>query len=524
MKKNIRYSIPVFCLIVTSLTLTAHAQTLTSIVPNNAEQGESLSVTITGSDTTFMQGSSTVTAVWFAQGSSTINASSFWANSDTSASANFNIPGGASTGSWDVKVTDTIDGTLTLSSGFTINTFNPPELIAISPNTAQPGQTLTVLISGQDTNFSYQQGSGTTVWFSQGSSTGAWSVNDSQLIAELSVPTDAIPGTYDLSVNNGVDGTMTLVDGFTVNSVVPTIHSVTPNAAYQGESLTVTLTTQNIDYIQGSGTLSWFSQDSSIIVSQSSIMIDNYGWSSSSAFGTQSSVFDIPQDALPGLYDLNVFSIVDGHIILADGFRVMQPGDWTGDGLVNLVDLVVVADNWLAGVPLSFYSLSFDSDPGWTTDGQWAFGQPTGSGGTSYGNPDPISGIGGSNVYGVNLNGDYDLVTGGPYYLTSAPIDCSDYHDVQLKFARWLNSDYPPYVDNKVEVSIDGTNWFSVWNGALSVPVTDSSWQHLEYDISGVADGEGTVFVRFGYEIIDGTRALPYSGWNIGDVQLLGIR
>jgi len=99
---------------------------LTSITPISAEQGDSLSATITGQNTNFMQGSSTtVTSVWFSQGSSTINASSFWANSPTSASANFDIPGGASTGLWDVKVTDTIDGTLTLADGFTINVQGP---------------------------------------------------------------------------------------------------------------------------------------------------------------------------------------------------------------------------------------------------------------------------------------------------------------------------------------------------------------------------------------------------------------
>jgi hypothetical protein len=90
MRADGEYFLTIGILFAASLALTAHAQTLTSINPDNAEQGDSLSVTITGQDTTFLQGSSTtVTAVWFAQGSSTIDASSFWANSPTSASANF---------------------------------------------------------------------------------------------------------------------------------------------------------------------------------------------------------------------------------------------------------------------------------------------------------------------------------------------------------------------------------------------------------------------------------------------------
>ncbi|MHC4213699.1 MAG: hypothetical protein ACYSWP_10045, partial [Planctomycetota bacterium] len=143
-------------------------QTLISINPDNANQGESLSVTITGQDTNFLQGSSTtVSAVWFEQGSSTIDASSFWANSPTSASANFDIPGGALTGIWDVKATDTIDGTLTLPDGFTINTVLA--LTSIIPNNADQGESLSVTITGQNTTF--MQGSSTTVtsvWFEQG--------------------------------------------------------------------------------------------------------------------------------------------------------------------------------------------------------------------------------------------------------------------------------------------------------------------------------------------------------------------
>ncbi|MHC4189708.1 MAG: hypothetical protein ACYSUB_08595, partial [Planctomycetota bacterium] len=70
------------------------AQTITSINPDNAQQGDSLAVTITGQNTNFLQGSGTID-VWFSQGSSTISASSYSALSDTSLYADFDIPGGA---------------------------------------------------------------------------------------------------------------------------------------------------------------------------------------------------------------------------------------------------------------------------------------------------------------------------------------------------------------------------------------------------------------------------------------------
>ncbi|MHC4571451.1 MAG: hypothetical protein ACYS0C_05175, partial [Planctomycetota bacterium] len=68
------------------------AQTLTSVVPDTAQQGESLAVTITGQNTNFTQGSGT-TGVWFSQGSPTVNifATSFLPSSDTLLSADFDI-------------------------------------------------------------------------------------------------------------------------------------------------------------------------------------------------------------------------------------------------------------------------------------------------------------------------------------------------------------------------------------------------------------------------------------------------
>ena len=63
--------------------------------------------------------------------------------------------------------------------------------------------------------------------------------------------------------------------------------------------------------------------------------------------------------------------------------------------------------------------VNMDTDPGWTTTGQWAWGHPTGGG--SY-NHDPTSGHTGTNVYGYNLVGDY--ASNIPvYYLTTPAIN-----------------------------------------------------------------------------------------------------
>lgn len=164
-----------------------------------------------------------------------------------------------------------------------------------------------------------------------------------------------------------------------------------------------------------------------------------------------------------------------------------------------------------------FY-FSMDSDPGWTRQGQWAFGVPTGGGAIDSGNPDPTSGFTGSNVMGVNLSGDYSRTIGGPYYLTAGPLNFTGAVNSKLQFERWLNNDYQPYAYATIEVSTDGTNWTSIWNNGTS-EVADSSWRKVQYDISAYADNQPTFYVRWGYQVASG--AYSESGWNIDDVEFL---
>jgi hypothetical protein len=193
-------------------------------------------------------------------------------------------------------------------------------------------------------------------------------------------------------------------------------------------------------------------------------------------------------------------------------------GDFNQDCRVDLLDFALMAQNWLTHT-YAIYYLPLDSGYSWTTQGQWQFGQPTGNGGAELGYPDPSSGYTGVNVYGVNLNGDVPNVVGGPYYLTAGPFDCSGFGDMKLRFARWLNTDSPPYVQSKVEVSNNGTSWDTAWENTAEV--TDSSWQIVEYDVSEIADNQPTVYFRWSYEILN-DRAYLCSGWNIDDIELLG--
>jgi len=163
------------------------------------------------------------------------------------------------------------------------------------------------------------------------------------------------------------------------------------------------------------------------------------------------------------------------------------------------------------------HAWTFDTDPGWATEAEWAFGQPTGQGG-HYGYPDPTSGHTGASVYGYNLNGDYtnDMPE---YHLTTSPLDCRDLYAVKLSFWRWLGVEQPDYDHAHVRVSTDGQNWTTVWSNPQEI--TDNSWMLQEIDISAVASNQPTVYLRWTMGSTDG--GWIYCGWNIDDVTVLAI-
>lgn len=156
-------------------------------------------------------------------------------------------------------------------------------------------------------------------------------------------------------------------------------------------------------------------------------------------------------------------------------------------------------------------------NPGWTTNGLWAYGVPTGAG---YG--DPTSGATGTNVYGYNLNGNYEQ--GITRYLTTPAIDCSSLTATQLRFKRKL---FLADGDSSIQISTNGTTWLDVWKitadarfvSSASVEVRDISWQPIVHDISKVADGQPTIYLRWVMGPIE-SNGITRGGWNIDDVEI----
>ncbi|MBN1551911.1 hypothetical protein JW979_10595 [bacterium] len=156
------------------------------------------------------------------------------------------------------------------------------------------------------------------------------------------------------------------------------------------------------------------------------------------------------------------------------------------------------------------YFWSLDTNPGWTTEGQWQWGIPQGNDG------DPSSGYTGSNVYGYNLAGDY-ANSMPETYLISESIDCSGLSGVEVRYMRWLGVESSSYDHAAFEVSNNGTNWQTIWEHSGG-SFTDTSWQPQSFDISSYADGESTVYLRWVMGPTD--YSVTYCGWNLDDIEI----
>ena len=172
----------------------------------------------------------------------------------------------------------------------------------------------------------------------------------------------------------------------------------------------------------------------------------------------------------------------------------------------------------VASGPRVVYAFPMDTDPGFTLEGDWGWGRPTGSGG-QYGLPDPTSGYTGENVLGYNLEGDY--TNGMPEYSATSPgLDCSELSGVTLRYRRWLNVEQPSYDHAYLRVSVDGgASWQTLWENTTEV--TMAEWEYREYDLSSIADGRSDVRLRWVMGTTDGSWL--FSGWNIDDIEILAV-
>jgi hypothetical protein len=155
-----------------------------------------------------------------------------------------------------------------------------------------------------------------------------------------------------------------------------------------------------------------------------------------------------------------------------------------------------------------------DSDPGWVTEGQWAFGVPQGFAG------DPTSGYTGSNVYGYNLSGGN--LEGWPWKgVIAGPIDTTGQHDLRLTHWSWLTGpEYQSDMDAMVGVSVDGVNWTMVWRRPYGQ--LHSGWNRVGHDIS-ILDDEPAAYVCWSMRVPPEYAPIWGGGWNIDDIEITAV-
>ena len=300
------------------LTLGSFAQTI-SINPTNGNRGQKLPVTITGAGTNFARGTNTVTFINQGTATTAVNISNLSVISNNIMGGFINIAANASLGAYSIRVSNPQNTVVNLTNGFTVNG-GTPSLTAIAPNNATQGETLSVSITGVNTNFS--SASNTVVkFFSQG--TESFDINENYntpfgntlLTANIYVSPLAPIGVYSVGVENEIDGLVMLNNSFTVGVNNKSIGNVTPNRGSQKETITVSITGVNTKFNTGNPTIYFIKQGST------SSNIETISFSSTSAT-TANILIKIDSNADLGLYDIGYFNINDGTILIPNAFTV----------------------------------------------------------------------------------------------------------------------------------------------------------------------------------------------------------
>ncbi len=161
------------------------------------------------------------------------------------------------------------------------------------------------------------------------------------------------------------------------------------------------------------------------------------------------------------------------------------------------------------------FRFDFETDPGWESQGDWTWGEPSGATGAS-GQADPDQAVSGQRTYGEADAGDYAANLSEPDALIAGPFNLSGAHDVALRVWRWLG--VQPGDRAAIELSLDeGASWSLVWEATGGVQ--DDGWVRMRYALPE-ADDQSAVLLRF---VLGPTDAQDQScGWNLDDLELLG--
>jgi len=303
-------------------TSSISAQILTSVVPDLATQCQKLTITVTGENTNFYQGTSFISLF---QQSYFIGSTNNTVISSTQIEGVFYFNPDQPTGSYDVSVNSGALGDIILLDGFTLN---PPaflpQLIVLSPDTAYKGESVVITITGENTHFGIN-GINSLAWFTSTNggylnATSVTATDSLHLVANLAVNTFTPTGIYTLHVSNLLDGELELSNVLVVveNGQNPEIVSVDPNSAHQGEGLSITVTGTETTFLQGSSMLRLYNSNSGLLLPVNHDVVNDT---------VLTGYFEFSNDNDTGYYDVKILNWLLEDLVLTDGFYLFESGD-----------------------------------------------------------------------------------------------------------------------------------------------------------------------------------------------------
>jgi len=295
---------------------------LTGVEPNQAEIGQILNLTISGQFTHFQASSTTV---WLQQGTHTIYPGYTVMNSNTQATAHFSFNQYHSTGVYDVKTFNAIDGPLTLYNSFNLLPGNLPAIAAIEPTSGTIGELLGFDIYGENTHFdeasvvlAYLENSNNQIIeLLFDNQFQIWT--NEQIEGAIIIPFDASPGMYNLHVFDNIDGSMVLPQAFYVNpnSESPEIFSIDPDSCYANQQVDVQVQTLN----------TWYTWSNELYVSMKKNNSNERIWAESIDIENNQELlahFNIPYYSPGGYWDFIVTDNICGELVLEGGMVIID--------------------------------------------------------------------------------------------------------------------------------------------------------------------------------------------------------
>lgn len=243
--------------VATNLSVSSLVPAIGLINPGDGVRGRTFDVEILGSNTNF-QGLSQIS---FGSG---ITVNSRTVNSPVRITANVTVTPDAVLGFRDVTVTTPLGASTTeeATGVGAINIVEPvatPTLISITPSSGGQGSTLDVSISGSNTNFV----NGTSIAnFGAGITVNSTTViNSTRAIANITVQNEAVIGFRDVIVTTSTEVARENVPGpFVVTPagvVIPQVTAITPTQGERGRNLSVTVTGENTNFVNGVSVISF---------------------------------------------------------------------------------------------------------------------------------------------------------------------------------------------------------------------------------------------------------------------------